>query len=105
MDALAYQAAKIFAWLLPLLLLVVGGIAFTKGYRWAGASFLCSGLCGLAWDFLFMPVRSTGIRPFFPELVAYEDAPLGFFLANALPLISGLTLVAGCFLLLFRDNA
>jgi len=43
MDVIAYQAAKIFAWLLPLSLIVVGGIALAKGYRWAGASFLCSG--------------------------------------------------------------
>jgi len=42
MDAIAYQAAKIFAWLLPPSLIVVGGIALAKGYRWAGASFLCS---------------------------------------------------------------
>jgi hypothetical protein len=104
-NVIAYQIAKAFAWLLPLSFVIVGGLALAKDYRWAGASFLCSGLSGLAWDFLFMPAVFTGIRPFFPDITAFEDAPLGFVLANILPLVSGVTLITGCFLLLYKENA
>ena len=103
-NALAYQIAKIFAWLLPLAFVVVGGLALARGYRWAGASFLCSGLSGLAWDLLFMPWAPSAIRPFFPDITSFEDAPVGFLLSNTLPLVSGVTLVAGCVLLLYRGT-
>ena len=105
MNVLAYQVAKIFAWLLPVAFVVVGALALAKGHRWAGASFLCSGLSGLVWDIFFMPVVFTGIHPFFPDITSFEDAPLGFFLSNTLPLVSGVTLVTGCLLLLYKGNA
>ena len=104
MNALAYQVAKIFAWLLPVAFVVIGGLAVAKGYRSAGASFICSGLSGLAWDFFFMPAVFTGVRPFFPDMTSFEDAPLGFFLSNTLPLVCGVTLVIGCLLLLYKGN-
>jgi hypothetical protein len=103
-NVLAYQIAKGFAWLLPLSFVVIGGLAFAKGYRWAGACFLTSGVSGLVWDFFFMPAVFTGIRPFFPDITSFEDAPLGFFLSNALPLISGVALVTGCVLLIYKGN-
>lgn len=106
MDDLAYQLAKFGAWSVPVLLVIVGVLAITKGHNWAGGSLIGSGIVGLTWNFLFLPASVIAGQPrvLKPEVVLYEDAPLGFFLFHLLPPAAGVLLLLGIALLVFRPS-
>jgi hypothetical protein len=107
MSEFAYQAAKLTAWALPALLLLCGAFAIVKGQPWVGAMFAGAGIAGLAWDFLFLPASVIEGQPkvLRPEVVVYEDAPLGFFAFHGLPVLGAVLLVVGIMLLLARSSA
>jgi hypothetical protein len=104
MDQLAYQLAKASSWVLPLLWCGLGVWALVSGQRAAGVCLLVAGLVALLWNFMFLPAFQLPSRTvsFWPVVVAYEDAPLGFYLSNLLPLISNVSLIAALVFLVCR---
>lgn len=106
MSEFVYPVAKFSVWAFPALLVCAGLFAIYRGFHWAGGCFMCAGVTGLIWDFLFLsaaPLRGQP-RTLEPIFIPYDDAPLGFFLSHLLPVISGAFLLAGILFLLSRSS-
>lgn len=104
MDQLAYQLAEVSAWVLPLLWCGLGVWALVFEQRAAGVCLLLAGLISLLWNFLFLPaLQFPGhTASFWPVVVAVEDASLGFYLSNVLPIIFNASIIAALFLFVSR---
>jgi hypothetical protein len=105
MDALAHQLTKYSIWVLPVVWLVLGGVAWPH-HRLSAVFLLLAGLTATLWNFLFMHVDSGHDSQQYWNavvLVPFDDAPVGHILATYLPLLSKACLVIA-FVGLFRHE-
>jgi hypothetical protein len=106
-DSLASNWAELAQWLYPILWLLVGALSWAKGRRLAGALFALACGSSMLFTALFADgsTFTEGWETDSPLNVAFGYQPLGFALANGLPILANLLPVLGAVLVLSRREA
>jgi hypothetical protein len=107
LDRIASIRAEASAWAYPSLWLLVALLSWIRRSRAAACSFAVAAASSVLFNALFSAgsAYTSGWETDSPLNVAFEYQPLGFALANGLPLLSSLLPIVGSLLLLKRSEA
>jgi hypothetical protein len=106
-DQLASLLANVSTWAYPLLWLALGVFAWVKNRRAAGSLFTVAGASSIFFVLLFSDgsAFTRNWETDSPLNVTFEYQPLGFVLANGLPVLVNLLPIVGTLLLLKHSEA
>jgi hypothetical protein len=106
-DQFASLWASASTWIYPCLWLLVGALAWARHRRIAGALFSLAGVSSFVFALLFSAdsAFTKGWETDAPLNFSYGYQPVGFILANGLPVLVNVLPLLGALLLLKRREA